>query len=219
MDSSTDIDILPYFLAFAACALLIGYIYEKKRTEALKLVAKSLGFSFSQKARYQTEPKHQNFQLFSKGHGSKVKNEMWGKRNGTHVSIFGYQYTVGHGKHSTTHHQTVVALDCKTLNFPTFELKPENTLHKIGQVFGYQDIDFEDSPEFSRKYLLRGDNEAKIRQLFTPRVIRFFESNQSLCIEAQNNILIFYKPSKRCKPDEISVFLAEGQRIRAAFNS
>jgi len=219
MDSSTDINFLPYFLAFAACALIISYIYEKKRTEALKLVAENLGLSFSKKARDQTKHKHQNFQLFSKGHTSRIKNEMWGNRDGMHISIFGYQYTVGHGKHSTTHHQTVVALDCKKLKFPTFELEPENTFHKIGQVFGYQDIDFEAAPEFSRKYLLRGDNEIKIRQLFTPNVIRFFESNKSLCIEAQNNTLIFYKPSKRCKPDEIEVFLAEGQRIRAAFNS
>ena len=218
MDSNTDINYLPYFLAFAACALLIGYFYEKKRTEALKLIAKNLGFSFSKSSRDQTEQKHQNFQLFSKGHGGKVKNEMWGNRNGIDISIFGYQYTESHGNNSSTYKQTVVTMNSKKLKFPTFELKPENTFHKIGQVFGYQDIDFEEFPDFSKEYLLRGDNESDIRKLFTPRIINFFESNKNLCIEAQNNTLIFYKPSKRCKPKDIEMFLAEGQRIQQIFN-
>lgn len=218
MDSSTDINFLPYFLAFTACTLLIGYIYEKRRTEALKLIARNLGFTFSKKGRDQTEQKHQNFQLFSKGYGRKVKNEMWGNRNGFDISIFGYQYTEGNGKNSSTYKQTVVTIDCKKRMFPSFELKPENTFHKIGQIFGYQDIDFETSPNFSKKYLLRGDDESKIRQLFTPRIISFFESNKNLCIEAQNNTIIFYKASKRCKPKDIEELLDKGQKIRQVFN-
>jgi len=47
-------------------------------------------------------------------------------------------------------------MDCNKLKLPFFELKPENTFHKIGQVFGYQDIDFEAFPNFSKGYLLRG---------------------------------------------------------------
>jgi len=218
MDSTTDINYLRYFFAFAACALLIGYIYEKKRTEALKLIAKNLVFSFSKRGRHRTEQKHQNFQLFSKGHGGKVINEMWGSRNGIDISIFGYQYTEGYGKNSSTYNQTVVTMDRKKLTYPTFELKPENTFHKIGQVFGYQDIDFDTFPEFSKSYLLRGDNESEIRQLFTPRIISFFESNKNICIEAHNNTLIFYKPSKRCKPKDIEALLNEGQRIQQVFN-
>lgn len=218
MDSSTDINFIPYFIGLVVCVILIGYYYEKKRTEALKLIAKNLHFSFSKVGRDLTEHKHQNFQLFSKGHGKKVKNEMWGNRNSIDVSIFGYQYTEGHGKHSSTYNQTVVSMDCNKLKFPLFELKPENTFHKIGQIFGYQDIDFENFPDFSKNYLLRGEDESKIRQLFTSRVINFFESNNDLCIEAQNNTLILYKPSNRCKPEEIARFIEEGQKVQQIFS-
>jgi hypothetical protein len=105
----------------------------------------------------------------------------------------------------------VLSIEGSKLNFPKFELEPENTFHKIGQVFGYQDIDFESFPIFSKKYLLRGNDEAKIRELFTPEVIKFFERNQNIHIEAQGNTLIFYRPSKRCKPDEIKGFYQDGQ--------
>lgn len=216
MDS--DINLIPYFIGLAACMLLVGYIYEKKRTEALALIANSLSFSFSKVGREVTEHKHRNFQLFSKGRSRKIKNEMWGKRNGNDVSIFGYQYTEGHGKNSTTYKQTVVSMDCSKLKFPSFELKPENTLHKIGQIFGYQDIDFASFPTFSKKYLLRGADESEIRQLFTAQVIHFFESNQNLCIEAHDSTLIFYKPFKRCKPGEIVEFIEEGQSVQQVFD-
>ena len=78
-------------------------------------------------------------------------------------------------------------------------------------MFGYQDIDFESFPVFSKKYLLRGSDEVKIRALFTPEVIRFFEKNQNIHIEGQGNTLIFYKPSKRCKTDEIKAFYQKGK--------
>ena len=74
-------------------------------------------------------------------------------------------------------------------------------------------------PEFSNKYLLRGGDESKIRDLFTPRVVRFFESNEKLCVEAQNNMLIFYKSSKRAKAKNIEAFLDEGQRVHQVFTT
>jgi hypothetical protein len=217
MDLITENNYILYVLALAAFGSLIVFIYEKKRTDALKLIATNLGFSFSKKSRDQIEQKHQNFQLFLKGSRGKVKNEMWGNRNGIDISIFGYQYTNGIGQSSRNYQQTVLIMNCKKLKFPTFELKPENTFHKIGRVFGGQDIDFDAFPEFSKEYLLRGDNESDIRQLFTPIIINFFESNKNICIEAQNNTLIFYKPSKRLRPKEIEGFLAEGQRILQVF--
>ena len=201
----------PYILIFFIGSLIFSYIYEKKRTEALELIAKSLGFSFSKSGRDSTKSMHHNFELFSKGHSRKLKNEMWGNNNNNRISIFGYSYSERNGENSHTYNQTVLSIEDSKLNFPNFELEPENTFHKIGQVFGYQDIDFESFPIFSKNYLLRGSDEVKIRALFTREVINFFETNQNIHIEAQGNTLIFYKPSKRCKPDEIKAFYQKGQ--------
>lgn len=207
----------PYILIFFIGSLIFTYFYEKKRSEALELIAQSLGFSFSKSGRETTKSMHESFDLFSKGHSRKLRNEIWGNNKKNRVSIFGYSYSQSNGNNSTTYSQTVLSIENCELNFPKFELKPENTLHKIGQVFGYQDIDFESFPVFSKEYLLRGNDEVKIRALFTPEVISFFETNQNIHIEAHRNTIIFYKPSKRCKPDEIKEFYQQGQVVLANF--
>ncbi|MCI5168658.1 MAG: hypothetical protein D3903_21820 [Candidatus Electrothrix sp. GM3_4] len=202
-----------YMLIFIIGSYIFSYVYEKKRTEAFELIAKSLGFSFSKSGRETTKSMYGNFELFSKGHHGNLKNEIWGNNKNNRVSIFGYSYNSqrNNSGYSHTYIQTVLSIEDSKLNFPKFELEPENIFHKIGQVFGYQDIDFESFPVFSKKYLLRGRDEVKIRELFTPKVIKYFEMNQNIHIEAQGHILIFYKPSKECKINEIKEFYREGQ--------
>jgi hypothetical protein len=200
----------PYILIFIVGSCVFSFSREKKQTKELELIAKKLGFSFSKSGRDKTQSIHENLELFSKGSSTQLKNEMWGKDKKNTISIFEYSYIKGRGRKSGTYNQTVLSIEFGELNLPNFELKPENTLHKIGQVFGYQDIDFELFPVFSKKYLLRGNDEIKIRALFTPTVIKYFEKNHNICIEAQKNTLIFYKSSTRCKPDEIKKFYQYG---------
>jgi hypothetical protein len=216
MEFSFD-NLWPYLVIFFVGSLIFSYIYEKKRTEALELIAKKLGFSFAKAGRESTQSMHNHFELFSKGHSKKLKNEIWGSNNNNNISIFGYSYRESSGNNSTTYSQTVLSIENSKINLPKFELEPENTLHKIGQVFGYQDIDFESFPVFSKEYLLRGNDEVKIRTLFTTEVISFFEINLNIHIEAQGNTLIFYKPSQRCKPDEINDFYQKGQVVLSNF--
>jgi len=212
--------IWPYILIFIAVLIFFSYKYEKKRTEALMLVAKKLGFTFSKSGRESTKLKHENFELFSKGRNRKLKNEIWGDENGNNISIFGYSYTTNtdnniedNSTNSTTHRQTVLSIESSELQSPNFVLKPEHTLHKIGKIFGYQDIDFELFPTFSKEYLLRGKDETEIRKFFSPQIIKYFELNKNIYMEIQENTLIFYQPSKRCKPDEIESFYKSGQAV------
>ncbi len=86
-------------------------------------------------------------------------------------------------------------------------LIPENIFHKIGQLFGYQDIDFLEHPQFSRQYLLRGDCEDKIRQLFNYRVISLYESRQGVSTEGINTLLVYYYANKSQEPKTWKAFL------------
>lgn len=204
-----------YGLAFGAVLLIFGYIYEKKRSEALILVAHSLGFTFDKLGRDLTRKIHDDFFLFSLGdnYTRDIKNEMWGVLDGLQISIFGYQYTVGFGRNSRTYKQTVLSIECTSTVLPEFVLRPENLMHKIGQIFGYKDIDFESSYTFSDSYLLQGDNEDEIRKIFTNDVLSYFASNLGLSVESKNNLLLFYRDSKRCNPKEIERFCSEGREL------
>ena len=142
---------------------------------------------------------------------------MSGKLDGADVMVFGYTYTVGGGKSSSTYRQTVLCFHSSKLTLPTFELCPEHLLHKIAGVFGYQDIDISSYPDFSKSYLLRWNDETSIRKVFSPMVISHFEKNKGLSVEANGDTLIFYRQSKRVRPAEIKDFLGEGRAVFGLF--
>ncbi|MBN1764791.1 MAG: hypothetical protein JW860_06000 [Sedimentisphaerales bacterium] len=192
--------------------IIAAYITERKRRADLLELAARLGFNYRHKDDQRLLAQLSLFHLCSQGRprSRKVFNILEGAIEDNFITIFDYRYTVGSGKHSQTHTQTVIWFLCDRLNLPKFLLKPENIFHRIGGIFGYQDIDFPQYPEFSKKYLLRGEEDFLIRELFTDEVVGYFQWNPGLQIEGAGNQLLFYRGSKRVKPENIQVFLDEG---------
>ena len=88
----------------------------------------------------------------------------------------------------------------------------EHYLSKAG------DIDFDDYPQFSKRYLLRGPDEQAIRQSFTGDVIHFFEQlDEKWNIEAAGDRLIVYQRGKRLKPDRYPDFLKQTWEVLLTF--
>ena len=199
-------------IGIVGVALLIGYLYDKARTEGLMKAARILGFQFDKRSNLDVIPNHANFNLFGQGRSKKIKNRMYGRTGGDEAMVFGYSYRVGGGQHSSTRRQTVTCLKNRR-PLPKFELRPEHVFHKIGSALGYQDMDFESHPEFSSNQLLRGENEQMIRTLFSRRILDFFERNPSYSVESSGSHVLIYLDRKRANPDEIADFLRECQRI------
>ncbi len=76
---------------------------------------------------------------------------------------------------------------------PDFYLTTEDLVDKVLQSVGYEDIDFEEHPEFSEKYMLNGEKRDEIRRFFTADLIAFLEKNPRLNIEVSNNRMAFYQ--------------------------
>jgi len=204
------------FLIFAGIVAVVGIIvwaawfYEKKRSEALEHIASSLHFSFKRKCDNSLIINHHHFDLFKKGRAQKVSNLMSGNSGDMNISIADYRYTVGSGKNSTTYSQTILIVQSAHLHLPPFSLCPENFLHKIGGIFGYKDIDFTSHPQFSKQYLLRGENEDAVRETFNDDVLAFYEKDKALTTEGRNDEFIYYKAAKRVSAKEIQNFLQQG---------
>jgi hypothetical protein len=186
---------------------------EKERTKALEVTAAQLGWSFSAAAPMNMIAGLDGFPLFNQGHGKKIKNFMYGQAGGVKAAVFYYIYTVGGGKNSHTYFQSVVYLEPANLNLPFFSLRPENFLHKMLGAFGYQDIDFGQRPEFSKNYLLRGQNEMSIRQAFNDRVLAFYESYAGTCTDAGGNQLFVFRSGHRLEPQEIQGYVGVGLQL------
>ncbi len=203
-------------LAIIGVVLGLVYLYEKKRTESLTTVAADLGLDFSPTENDGLLEKMQIFSLFNKGHSRKIKNIMKAETEATNLMIFDYQYTTGHGKNQHTHQQTVVAMESNSLGLPKFSMRPEGFFSKIGAALGMQDIDFDDHPEFSKSFVLKGENEAAIRKFFDAKLLDFLAARKKSYIESAPGVFIFVHRGRK-KPEQIKELMNDGYAVYAAF--
>ncbi len=204
-------------LALIGTIIVVALKIEKKRSEALQAAAERMKFTFSRKGDPDLLDRLKGLHLFSQGHSKKIANVLMGKAGALDVAVFDYAYTTGGGQHSQQWRQTVILFESDDMGLPEFTLRPENVFHKIGQVFGYKDIDFDSHPEFSKRYLLRGENEEAVRATFGDDARSFYESDLKLSTEAAGRQLIHYRSGKRVSPDEISEFIKQGVRVLTLF--
>jgi hypothetical protein len=209
--------ILPLGLfALIGLAVAAAALSARKRREALATLAQKEGWHFVPDGReYAAALAH--FPLFGKGHRRRAANVLHGGEAENEFWLFDYRYTVGHGKNSHTYHQTVVAFPHLPANLPLFELRPENLFHKLGAMFGYQDIDLPEHSSFSSRFLLRGKDASAIRGLFDPDLVRALESEKPRCIEGGGSALIVYRRREKANTEKIIAALDHARTIRDAF--
>lgn len=196
---------------------LLWWRSEKQRTEQFEQIAQDLGLPYFPKGDSSLQEGLSHFHLFSQGRSRKIRNMMHGESSGVQLAIFDYRYTVGGGNNSRTYKQSVVYFQSPALSLPQFAVRPEGFFHKVGGAFGYQDIDFESHPEFSKTYLLRGENESAIRECFDDDLLTFFETQSKISVEGVGDQLMFYRSGKRIKPGEIQQFMQDGFHVFAQF--
>ena len=198
------------FIGLAVFLIIYNKRKEKERTQSLQQLAATLGWSFAADAPLTQIAWLDRFTLFSQGRSRQIRNFMYGQAQGVKAAVFDYIYVTGSGKSQQTHYQTVVYLEPVNLALPMFSLRPETLFHRMLSAFGYQDIDFGQRPEFSKQYILRGQNELAIRQTFNDRVLSFFEGYAGTCVDAGGNQLFIYRAGQRFQPPEIEGYVGLG---------
>ena len=212
------VPLFPFLFIAVVLGLVVFFIIysrkkERERTLQLQQAASHLGWNFMPRAALDMIPGAERFALFSQGHSKQIKNMMYGEASGIKAAVFDYVYVTGYGKHQQTHYQSVVYLEPGNLVVPYFSLRPEGVLHKLFSVFGYQDIDFGQRPEFSRRYILRGQDEPAVRQTFNDRLLAFYESYPDTCTDAGGNQLFLFRGGYRFQPQEIQSYVGLGLNI------
>jgi hypothetical protein len=199
-----------FFIGLAVFLIIYNKRKERERTQALQQLAATLGWSFAADAPMNMIPGLERFTLFSQGRSRQIRNFMYGQAQGVKAAVFDYIYVTGSGKSQQTHYQMVVYLEPVNLALPMFCLRPETLFHRMLSALGYQDIDFGQRPEFSKQYILRGQNELAIRQTFNDRVLAFFEGYPGTCVDAGDNQLFVYRAGYRFQPHEIEGYVGLG---------
>ena len=215
------------WIIFGVVALVVivlivwGVMRERGRDTAMQAAAGQLDLMYERDGRALHREPFTSFSLFQAGRRRRFKNLMQGKVNlstddpdaAIEVYVFDYRYVTGSHRDHSTYQQTVAAFHAVGEKLPAFSLQPENVLHKIGELLGHQDIDFDHKPTFSGRFLLRGPDEPAIRKLFTDDVLDFFEKKQGWCVEAGGDWIVVFRKGKRVEPEKVGEFLREAFEI------
>ena len=103
---------------------------------------------------------------------------------------------------------------------PVFELRPEGILDRVADVFTHKDIDFDSNPGFSHRFLLRGLEIERVRELFAPPLLTFFEglpTDEKWHVEGDGYTLILYRSNVIASAEEIQPILERTSRMAKTF--
>lgn len=206
-------------VAFLVGIVVFILLLERKRTRKVAAVATSLGFGFRKDATEEDRSLLANSALAGFGRSHVFSNVMEAPpKDDLRLTMFDFAYTTGFGKSRRTTTQTALRMDTPLLNLPSFLLQPENFLTKAFKIAGFNDINFAEHAEFSKRYHLRAKDEAAVRQLFTPAIVQWCEAQSPrVTVEGNGNRLLMYRHGKRPKPEQIDAFLNEGKTLLALF--
>lgn len=184
----------------------------KKRTEACRAQASAMGLEFAETAD-ELIGRLGDFALFNRGRRKRTRNVLTGDAGDVKISIFDYQFTTGSGKHKKNHRQTVVLLESANVQAPSFSMRQQGFFDRFGKVLGFQDIDFSSHPKFSKMFVLQGPNEEAVRRFFTPSLLDFFETQESVNVEGGLGRVMIYNGRKLLPPEEAKNSLAKAYEV------
>lgn len=203
------------FIAIGIFAVKYSSHLAAKRTEAMQEFAANIGLDFQAEENTEVLSRLQSFNLFNQGRSRKMRNVIVGETDLARIAIFDYRYTTGSGKNTTTHHRTVVSMEADALDVPSFTLRPESFFDAVGSALGFQDIDFDEHPRFSKMFVLKGDSEEVIREFFDKDLLDFFAGKKGIYFEVHRGAFIYYRGSE--KPEKLRELMEEGYSVFSAF--
>jgi len=103
----------------------------------------------------------------------------------------------------------VIHLD-KTI--PTFVLEQEGFFDKFFErvmVFrGQKDIKFPNHPEFTKRFLVRGENASALRDFFSTGMIQYLKSKDVYHIESNGNSLLIFRSLRVARTEDIEQMIS-----------
>ncbi len=189
---------------------------DKERRQACEEFAKNKGFDFEAKDSYGIRAFFKDMKLFKHGAPKSVNVIQRKELDFDYSGVFDYHYTVSTGKSTVTFKQTVYFRIHNDLMLPDFRLFPEKWFHQVSKWFGMQDINFVTYPEFSRNFMLQGQQPDFIWKLFEyQKLVDFFNVNRSWSVEAVGKYFVMYIPNILQPVTEFQKFIKTGDTLYA----
>lgn len=175
------------FLLMVITLIIWGAYAAAQRRKALQAWAAQRGFTYDSGHDDTFIARYPNFACFKAGNQDRYAFNIMRGRWGTRPLVaFDYHYeTVSHDskgrRRTTSHYFSGVMLDAE-LALKPLAIRPEGFFDRIGEFFGYDDIDFE-SAEFSRRFHVRAPDRRWAFDVLHQRAMEFLLNQPSFTIE------------------------------------
>jgi len=209
---------LIYFFVILFIVFAMFSIYKKRekiRTEKLTNICQELGFPLQTAVDPVLLERLSGFPLMNIGRDKQITNVISVEGPNADISVFDYSYVTDVSKDRRLRKQTVMSVESTSLVHPVFNLRPEEFWSKVEAAFGGQDIDFVEHPDFSKKYVLKGESEEEIRIYMDTMLLDFFAAQNKICCEAREGAILYYHSYKRVGPDaeKLQRFMEESMGV------
>lgn len=207
--------VLAGFGAIAALIFLVGRWWENHCAEAWRRAAEELGLAYH-------GPENDLLARFGRlatlrrGRQQRIANAIVGADGDVEVVVADFRFVTGSGKSTRRNTETLCILHRPGLALPACRLRPQSRLFDyLGKLFGGQDIDFPEDPDFSSAYVLQGHLPEAIRRLFDDATRAWFTERRSkrLHFEADRDLLVFHS-GRKIKPQQARELIAQALQIR-----
>ena len=201
-------------VGFCILILIVGisaYLQRQKRQKAFIRLARKHGFQYIPEDGALART-YSFLEVLRKGSSSYVSDILEGRYKGHFVRFFDYE-SGPKNKHEMQHFSFFILEQEKS--FPELRIYPEDALSKIGQMFGYEDIDFE-SAEFSDAFVVRSSDKRFAYDICNAQMIEYLLHHRDFSIEIEGKaIALFF--SKQLDPNEVIQRLDHLVEIRNHF--
>ncbi|MEK9612645.1 MAG: SulP family inorganic anion transporter [Flavobacteriaceae bacterium] len=101
------------------------------------------------------------------------------------------------------------------VSLPVFVLDKEDFKSNLYHWADFNDVNFSNHPDFSRRFHLSGNNPKALKELFSPELIFFFESHPIFHLESNGSRLLIKGKDRLSSIQEIKIMLTFAKDFRS----
>jgi hypothetical protein len=187
-------EILLGIVVLGLVCVVAYYVYQQrqKRIAAMAVLASQLGLRFSEGQDHGHDDRFAQFAIFRRGTRRIAYNTMSGSMTigpFTQSVVLGdFKFTIesgsGKNRRRVTKRFSYVLVSMPHPDVPELLLRAENFFDRIGNFFGFDDIDFESS-EFSRRFHVSSSHKRFAWDLIDPRMMEFLMFENSPVVDME----------------------------------
>jgi hypothetical protein len=179
-----------------------------RRKRAITAFAASLGYSFRERADDVVAHGPGTLPTFRLGTKRQARNVV--RVAGDEGMLFDDISWYSYGRRANWWRKTVYVVPARLGSFPDMHMRPTAFGDELFvKLAGWHDIDFDDDPQFSKRYVLRGADEAQVRNMFTSGSREFISRERDWHAESGGNWLAVWRSDTLFPVDQLDTYIAQ----------